>query len=78
MPTVLSVGPYRFYFYAWDRREPPHVQVERDRVRAKVWLDPVEVSDPGRFNRREIVRVLAIVVEHRRQLLEAWSEFFAN
>jgi hypothetical protein len=41
-------------------------------------VNAVEVSDPGRFNRREIVRVLAIVVEHRRQLLEAWNEFFAN
>ena len=23
MPTVLRVGPYRFYFYAGDRYEPP-------------------------------------------------------
>ena len=30
MPTVLREGPYRYYFYASDREEPPHVHVERD------------------------------------------------
>lgn len=30
MPTVLRVGPYRFFFYAGDRSEPAHVHVERD------------------------------------------------
>ncbi len=39
MPTVLTEGPYRF-FYAGDREEPPHVHVERDRQTAKFWLQP--------------------------------------
>jgi len=30
MPTVLQIGPYRFFFYAGDRDEPPHVHVERE------------------------------------------------
>ncbi len=30
MPTVLKEGPYRLFFYAGDRDEPPHVHVERD------------------------------------------------
>ncbi len=30
MPTVLRTGPYRFFFYAGDRDEAPHVHVERD------------------------------------------------
>ena len=28
MPTVLRVGPYRFFFYASDRAEPMHVHIE--------------------------------------------------
>ena len=28
MPTILRVGPYRFFFYASDRAEPMHVHVE--------------------------------------------------
>jgi len=30
MPTVLRAGPYRFFFYASDRPEPPHIRVERE------------------------------------------------
>ncbi|MFN2499896.1 MAG: DUF4160 domain-containing protein [Pyrinomonadaceae bacterium] len=35
MPTILRVRPYRFFFYASDRNEPPHVHVERDDKLAK-------------------------------------------
>jgi hypothetical protein len=34
MPTVLRSGPYRFYLYAGDRDEPPHIHVERDQCEA--------------------------------------------
>ena len=44
MPTVLRVGPYRFFFYASDRREPPHIHVERDDKVAKFWLQPVRLE----------------------------------
>src|SRR5262245_19824181 len=33
MPTVLRVGPFRFFFYAGDGGEPPHVHVERDEAK---------------------------------------------
>jgi hypothetical protein len=35
MPTVLRSGPYRFYFYAGDQDEPPHIHIERDECEAK-------------------------------------------
>ena len=41
MPTVLRIGPYRFYFFSNEGDEPPHVHVDRDAATAKVWLDPV-------------------------------------
>src|SRR5262245_64417566 len=41
MPTVLRVGPYRFFFYAGDRAELPHVHIELDDANAKFWLHPV-------------------------------------
>ncbi len=28
MPTVLSLGQYRFSFYSREPNEPPHIQVE--------------------------------------------------
>jgi hypothetical protein len=46
MPTILRVGPYRFYFYSHDLvSEPPHVHVDRDDLSAKFWLEPVSL--PG-------------------------------
>jgi hypothetical protein len=44
MPTVLRVGPYRFFCYAGDRGESPHVHVERNGKIAKFWLDPIRLQ----------------------------------
>jgi len=35
MPTVLLLGPYRFFFFSGDRDEPLHIHVERERMLAK-------------------------------------------
>jgi hypothetical protein len=43
MPTVLRIGPYRFFFYAGDRDEPPHIHVEREDKIAKCWLNPIRL-----------------------------------
>lgn len=76
MPTVLRVGPFRFFFYAGDGGEPPHVHVERDDCEAKIWLDPVRLERSGGLKRKEIARVVEIVEQNQRQLLESWNEFF--
>jgi hypothetical protein len=76
MPTVLRVGPYRFFFYAGDGDEPPHVHIERDECEAKFWLDPVRLERSRSFPRKEINRIGELVDEHREQLLEDWNDFF--
>ena len=76
MPTVLQVGPYRFFFYAGDRDEPEHVHVERDENVAKFWLDPVRLERSGGFGRTELRRIQRMVEEHRPGLLEAWHDYF--
>ena len=78
MPTVLRVGPYRFFFFAGDRDEPRHVHVEREANRAKFWLDPVRLQDSGGFRGAELNRVAALVAEHREQLVGAWDDFFSE
>ncbi len=50
MPTVLKVGPYRFFCYAGDRDEPHHIHVERDEKVAKYWLDPIIFSHRGYYS----------------------------
>jgi hypothetical protein len=76
MPTVLRSGPYRFFFYAGDGSEPPHIHVERERNRAKYWLAPVRLQQSGGFSPLELNRIAAIVEEHRNHLLGAWDEYF--
>lgn len=78
MPTVLRVGPYRFFFYAGDRDEPPHVHVERDEKVAKFWLDPVWLQNSGGFSRSEISELYRLVVKWRDDLQGAWDEYFSD
>ncbi len=76
MPTVLRVGPFRFFFYAGDGNEPSHIHIERDECEAKFWLDPIRFERSRGFRRKEISRIRELVEEHHQQLLESWNEFF--
>ena len=78
MPTVLRIGPYRFFFYAGDGDEPTHIHVERDDKVAKFWLDPCRLQNSGGFNRNELNRIQAIIIEHQDQMLEMWHEYFGH
>lgn len=78
MPTVLRVGPYRFFFYSGDGGEPPHIHVERDQHVAKVWLDPVRLARSGGFRAAELRGVTDLVTQHQGPLLEAWHDHFGK
>jgi hypothetical protein len=76
MPTVLHVGPYRFFFFAKDGEEPPHIHVERDDDNAKFWLSPVRSASNNGFRPHEFRKIEQIVIEHEEAFLERWNEFF--
>jgi hypothetical protein len=76
MPTILRNGPYRFFFYAGDRKEPPHVHVERENNKAKFWLDPVRLQNSGGFSRTEINRIQKLIEENQNNFLRQWDEYF--
>jgi hypothetical protein len=78
MPTILRIGPYRFFFYAGDSAETAHIHVERDDNIAKFWLDPVRLNVTGGFRRVEIRKIFKLVNSHQQELLEAWHEYFGN
>ena len=78
MPTVLRSGPYRFFFYAGDRDEPPHVHVERDDCKAKFWLDPVRLDRSYGFSRHELNRIERLVEANQQHLWDSWNEYFAG
>ena len=78
MPTVLRVGPYRFFFYAGDGGEPRHVHVARDTSTAKFWLEPIRLQESGGFRGAELNRLAALVQEHQDTLVRAWDEYFRD
>ena len=76
MPTVWRSGPYRFFFYSNEGTEPPHVHVQVGRNLAKFWLDPVSLAAARHFKAHEVSQLERLVVEHQKQLWEAWNAFF--
>jgi len=75
MPTVLRIGPYRFYFFSNEGDEPPHVHVRRERKLAKYWFDPVTLAMSRGFAAHELTLIQALVDQHRAALMEAWHDF---
>ena len=74
MPTVLRLGPYRFYFYSHEPNEPPHVHVDRDDDSAKFWLDPVSLAGNEGFAAKELNMIGRVIEANRESILEAWHE----
>lgn len=70
------VRPYRFYFYSHEPSEPPHIQVDRDDLSAKFWLDPPQLARNFGFRANELRTMQSMVTGQREELLEAWHEFF--
>jgi hypothetical protein len=76
MPTVLIEAGFRFHFFSADGHEPPHIHVDKDGRRAKVWLADVRIAKSGGFNDADIRRMIDIIQANRQRFLEAWNEFF--
>jgi hypothetical protein len=76
MPTVLRIGPYRFYFYSHEPTEPPHVHVDRDNLSAKFWIDPVQLARNFGFSPKDLRIMENMVAEHQLELQEKWNGYF--
>jgi hypothetical protein len=74
MPTVMRIGPFRFFFYSNERGEPAHVHVQRDRALAKFWLVPISLSQSKHFAAHELNVVRQHIEDNAITLLEAWNE----
>jgi hypothetical protein len=78
VPTVLRIGPYRFFCYSSDGNEPVHIHVAREGMTAKFWLEPVRLDHTRGFGGKELNAVQQLVESHEQQLLRSWHEFFDN
>ena len=57
MPTVLRIGPYRFYFYGHEPERTAHVHVDRDDQSAKFWLEPIGLARKLGFSPPELRKI---------------------
>lgn len=78
MPTILRIGPYRFYFYSHEPGEPLHVHIDKGDATAKVWHEQVAVARHIRFRSHELNVILGHVRANRELLLEAWDGYFSD
>jgi len=76
MPTILVSGPYRFFFGSLDKGEPPHIHVQREKLVAKYWLDPIVMERAGGFKPHELNRIAGLIIKNQNQFLERWNEYF--
>lgn len=77
-PTVLRLGPYRLFFFSNEGSEPPHVHVQRDRMLAKFWLQPVVLASSSGFRGRELRTIHGLVEDNVELLKEAWNGYFGK
>lgn len=78
MPTVLKVKGYRFFFFSLEGNEPAHIHIEQGDNVAKFWLTPVSLASSYGFRSHELMKMRAIVSDHKQFFLEKWHEFFGN
>ena len=73
MPRVRGiVGPYQIFFTSLDCTEPPHIHVERDRMRCKFWIEPLALAYNRGFATRERNRIQTLIGNHRERIVEIW------
>lgn len=78
MPTVLRVEGFRFFFFANEGTEPPHIHVERGDAHAKLWLEPVDLAYSSGYKVQELRRVRELTMLHRDEFLRRWHEYFGT
>lgn len=78
MPTVLRIGPYRFFFYSNEGNEPPHIHVEAGGKLAKFWLNPVSLADNIGYNQKEVNEIAKLVQQQKKALQKAWRKHFGH
>lgn len=78
VPTVLIIGPYRFYFYSHELNEPPHIHIDREGCSAKFWIKNISLAKNLGFRQKELNILHKLVAKHQKKLLGKWHEYFGS
>jgi len=78
MPTVLKIGPYRFYFFSREESRM-HIHVSCPDGEAKFWLDPeIELATNYKLSRVQLKQIEKLVEDHYDEFETAWNHYFQN
>ena len=55
-----------------------HIHVERDRQKAKFWLEPIALARNKDFADHELRRIRQIITEHQDAFIRAWHDYFGT
>ena len=75
MPTILITNGYRFFFYSTEGKEPPHIHVQGKGGEAKIWLDPIEITNIYGFGFMERRQVLIITHKNVNLFMNEWRKW---
>lgn len=78
MPTVLRIGPYRFYFFSHEPFEPIHIHVDREKYTVKFWIVPIQLAKNIGFNSAELNKIEKLIMENETKIKEAWNGYFVK
>ena len=78
MPTVLRQAGFSVRIYPNDH-DPPHVHVFKagGEVKATIAETPA-LLDVINMSNKDVKKALELIQNHRQELLEKWSDFYAN
>ena len=78
MPTVLKIGPYRFYFFSREESRV-HIHVSCADGEAKFWLEPeLELATNHKLSRVQLKQIEQLIEEHYGDFRNAWNHYFKN
>lgn len=75
MPTFRRLRGFRFYVYAQEGSEPPHVHIDKGSGTMKVWLADLLVASNERLKPAEIRAALQLAHQYHIFLMETWNAF---
>jgi len=80
MPVVLTIGPYKFFFYSNEGapRKAPHIHVRGGGGEAKLSLaPPCEVLENVGYSAADLRTIRNLVYDNREMLAGAYHEYFS-
>lgn len=79
MPTILVIMGWRFFFYANEANEPPHIHCQKGDAEVKYWLleETFEAIESHAYGMTPADRrtVRRIIFQHFDYILSQWYEF---